>query len=98
MMLHLIVQAPVENAILARIDSGDDVVFQLRAVWNALAGHAMQRQLEGLIQENCRLYVLHDDLEVSGIEPDRLLSGVKIIDYRGLVELVADNEVCKTWS
>lgn len=97
-MLHLIVQLPVSGTILARIASGDDVVLQQRAVWSAVAGHVLQTKLERLMANQCRLYVLRDDMETNGIVEDQLVPGVDIIDYPGLVELSLANEVSKTWS
>lgn len=96
-MLHLIVQAPIERAVLARIDAGDAVVFQQRAIWTVLAGHVLQERLQRLLENNCRLYVLQDDMEVNGIKPEQLIEGIKMIDYQGLVELSVANKVNKTW-
>ncbi|WP_305906593.1 sulfurtransferase complex subunit TusB [Methylomarinum sp. Ch1-1] len=96
-MLHLIGRTPVDCAILERIDSGDDVVFQQVAVWSALKGHALRGQLRRLLENNSRLHVLRDDLLANGIEVEQLQAGVEVIDYSGLVELAVANKVCKTW-
>ena len=96
-MLHLIVQSPIDKAVLLRIGSGDDVVFLHPAVWSALNGHVLQEQLERLMANQCRFYVLRDELEMNGIEIGRLVSGVNVIEYQGLVELSVANKVNKTW-
>lgn len=96
-MLHLIFQAPLDKAVLQRIGAHDDVVFQAGAVWSLVQGHDLQVELESLIENNCRLHVLQDELDLNGIAKDRLLTDVDVIDYAGLVELTVGNKVNKTW-
>ena len=96
-MLHLIFQSPLQDSLLARINNGDAVVLQGKACWSLLQGHFMAESLQALLTRACRLYVLRDDLQINGIEESRLLPGVTVIDYSGLVELTVDNAVNKTW-
>lgn len=96
-MLHLIFQSPIEKATLARIDDGDAVVFLQDAVLTILA----QNAAAGFLMEKLsakQLYVLNDDLEVRGLEQDRLISAIEVIDTAGLVELTVANEVIKSWT
>ncbi len=95
-MLHLIFQSPIKKETLARIDDGDAVVFLQDAVLTILA----QNAAAGLLMEKLsakRLYVLSDDLEVRGLEQDRLISAIEVIDTAGLVELTVANEVIQSW-
>ena len=96
-MLHLVSQAPLRQEIVERIVAGDDVVLQQGTVWAALSGHADNAKLLQLLALPAQVYVLREMLEVNGIESSRVLDGVNVIDYFGLVELTVKNPVIHTW-
>lgn len=96
-MLHLIFQSPIDNAILERIDSGDDVVFLENAVLRILKKGSLCGVLMQLLTVN-RLYVLADDIETRGIGTAELVSGIEVIDYAELVNLTVKNPVIQSWS
>ncbi|MDD1622679.1 MAG: sulfurtransferase TusB [Methylococcaceae bacterium] len=96
-MLHLVSQAPLRQEIVERIVGGDDVVLQRGTVWAALSGHADNAKLLQLLAKSSRIYVLREMLEVNGIESSRVLEGVNIIDYSGLVDLTVKNPLIHTW-
>lgn len=96
-MLHLIFQTPLTVAVVERLGTTDSIVLQGAAVWNALQGHMLNASLIRLLEHNARLYVLQEDLQVNGIERSRLLSGVEVIDYDGLVDLTVANSRIQTW-
>ena len=43
------------------------------------------------------VYVLAGDLAARGISQDRMIDGVKPVDYAGFVDLTADNETTQSW-
>lgn len=96
-MLHLISQAPIEAAVLQRINSADAVVFLenavLRILQNSDISNILAQQLSGT-----HFYVLADDIAVRGIGPEQLVTGCKVIDYAGLVELTVTNAVIQSWA
>jgi tRNA 2-thiouridine synthesizing protein B len=96
-MLHLIFQSPIDNAILERIDSGDDVVFLENSVLRMLKKGCLSDILTQLLKRN-RLCVLTQDIEVRGIGADELVSGIEVIDYSELVRLTVKNPVIQSWS
>jgi tRNA 2-thiouridine synthesizing protein B len=96
-MLHLIFQSPIDDAILERIDSGDDVVFLENSVLRILQEGSLSDTLSRLLNYN-HLYVLADDIEVRGIGADELVNGIEVIDYSELVRLTVKNPVIQTWS
>lgn len=60
-------------------------------VYGAQAGTA----LEGLVKDALKaraVYALKEDLAARGI--DRLIDGVRVVDYAGFVDLVAEHNVC----
>lgn len=96
-MLHLIYQSPLEKATLERIDDGDAVVFLQDSVFRILT----QSHDEELLKEKLAaksLYVLTDELEVRGIEVERLILDIEVIDMSGLVQLTVANEVIMSWT
>lgn len=96
-MLHLLSQAPLRQEIVERIVAGDDVVLQQSTVWAAISGHADNAKLIQLLAQSSQIYVLREMLEVNGIESSRVLEGVNVIDYPGLVDLTVKNPVIHTW-
>ncbi|MBI5636833.1 MAG: sulfurtransferase complex subunit TusB [Nitrospinae bacterium] len=60
-------------------------------VYGAQAGTA----LEGLVKDALQgraVYALKEDLAARGI--DKLIDGVRVVDYAGFVDLVAEHNVC----
>lgn len=96
-MLHLISQSVLHQAVVERLAAGDDVVLMQGPVWSALKGHAGNTRLLQLFAQDCRVYVLQELLTVNGIEISRLLAGVNVIDYSGLVALTVKNPVIHSW-
>ena len=48
-------------------------------------------------QENINFYVLGPDLDARGLDNSNLTNNIEIIDYKGFVKLVADNEKTQNW-
>jgi tRNA 2-thiouridine synthesizing protein B len=96
-MLHLIFQSSVDDSILQRIDSGDDVVFHENAVFRVYKGSQLTAELRKMHDNGVYFYVLSDELESRGVAIDELVLGVNVIDYSGLVELTEKNKVILTW-
>jgi tRNA 2-thiouridine synthesizing protein B len=96
-MLHLIFQTPLTVAVVERLGTTDSIVLQGAAVWNALQGHVLNASLSQLLQHNASLYVLQEDLQVNGIDRSRLLPGVEVISYDGLVDLTVAIQQIQTW-
>jgi tRNA 2-thiouridine synthesizing protein B len=96
-VLHLIFQSPVDAAVLERIGSGDDVVFLENATLWVLQNNSIHDVLTRQLG-NSRLYVLSDDIAIRGIAPDKLIKGLEVIDYAGLVELTITNPVIQSWT
>lgn len=97
-MLHLLTCPDVTDELVERIGAGDDVLLQQGSVWALLAGHAENVQLTALQNKACQLYVLTEWLQVNGIEPERMIKGVELIDYAGWVALTVKNPLIHTWN
>ena len=97
-MLHLIYQSPIDNSVIQRIESGDDVVFFENAVFRVNKGSQQSSGLEKMLANNVHLHVLSDELEIRGVKADELLLGIAVIDYLDLVALTEKNKTIKTWN
>lgn len=96
-MLHLIAENALSLPVVERIAAGDDVVLQAGAVWAAFCGHQDNPQLSLLLSRPCGVYVLQDVLAACGMDAHRLMAGVVVIDYAGLVRLTEQHPVIQTW-
>jgi len=97
-MLHQLALAHLNDALIDRIGVGDDVLLQYGTVWALLNGHADNGKLLALQSKSCQLYALKAALQVNGIEPERIIAGVQLIDYAEWVALTVKNPVIHTWN
>ncbi len=95
-MLHIISQSPIEHTVLGRIDTGDQVLFVENAVLSLLEGGRLASNLVQL-QIKARLFILAPDLETRGIDKEKLVAGIELIEYTGFVELTVENKVIHSW-
>lgn len=96
-MLHLIAENGLSRPVVDRIAAGDDVILQAGAVWAAFSGHQDNPKLEELLGRGCQVYAMQDVLAVGGITEQRLLQGIRVIDYPDFVELAVKNPVIQSW-
>ncbi len=97
-MLHLIFQSPIDDALLQRIESLDSVIFFENAIFQINKNGILSIQFKQMLENRTSLYVLDVELETRGLNITELVSGVKVINYSGFVELTEQNKVIKTWS
>jgi tRNA 2-thiouridine synthesizing protein B len=96
-MLHLISASPIPLAVLERIDSGSSVVFMENAVLWILRNGQLHGRLAGMLADH-HLYALSADLLMRGIDADRIVQGIEVIDYQGLVELTVAHPLIQSWN
>lgn len=99
-MLHTINKSPFEknslDTCLRLAKTGSDILLIEDAVYAALRDTAVSGQIQKALAEH-RFYALGPDLNARGLEAERVLDGVEIVDYAGFVELAAANERCQAW-
>jgi sulfur relay protein TusB/DsrH len=96
-MLHLIFQLPIDKAVLDRMAAGDSTVFLESAVLGVLQNGSLAEVLLSKLTTN-RLYVLAEDMAIRGILESELVTGLKVIDYLGLVNLTVENPLITSWA
>ena len=93
-MLHTVNKSPMSSTLLEQsisfADKGDAILLYEDAVYAALAGSEYGKKLEGYTKEY-EFYALSADTKARGL--DKLVSGVKVVDYTGFVELVEKHKV-----
>ena len=95
-MLHLINKSPYErnnlDTCVGYVQGGDAVLLIEDGVYAATKGGAAAGKLEGL-----DVSVLGPDLAARGIGEDKLVDGVKVVDYAGFVDLVEATDKVQSW-
>ncbi len=97
-MLHIVNKSPLAAPALAsalRVANSGAVLLIEDAVYAATHGNAAAPTIEAAVAER-PVYALLPDLEARGVA-DRVIEGVKTIDYAGFVDLVAEYRTCQSW-
>jgi tRNA 2-thiouridine synthesizing protein B len=98
--LHTVNKSPFATGTLIsclnHCKEGDAVLMIEDGVYGGLTGTTVAdrvRQMSGSVT----IYVLSPDADARGLSPERLLEGIKGVDYDGFVDLVADHDRTQNW-
>ena len=95
-MLHLVNKSPYERDSLATCvgyyRAGDTVLLIEDGVYAAIKSGSAASKLQGL-----DVAALGSDLKARGITEDKLVEGVKVVDYAGFVDLVEAKDKVQSW-
>ncbi len=98
-MLHTVNKSPTErNALescLKHLKKGAAVLLIEDGVYGALKGAATSKMVEQALK-NHPIYALYPDIEARGMQ-DRVIDGIKLVDYSGFVDLVAEHPSVQSW-
>ncbi|GBE57539.1 protein TusB [bacterium BMS3Abin01] len=98
-MLHLVNKSPYESACMDSVDKyahkGSPILLFEDGVYAAIAGAAFESRIKKIMGDH-EVYVLKEDLAARGIA-DRMVDGVKEVDYAGFVDLAEQNKTV-SWS
>ena len=99
-ILHTVNKSPFErNALescLKFASKGAPVLMIEDGVYAALKGTGAEVLVKAAV-DNLSVYVLGPDLKARGFDEDRLIEGVKVVDYAGFVDLAAENDKVQAW-
>ena len=99
-MLHTINKSQFEKdsltTCLRYAQDGAAILFIEDAVYACTKGTEFEKTIQEY-QENIKFYVLGPDLEARGLDNSNLTNSIEIVDYKGFVKLVADNEKTQNW-
>ena len=99
-MLHTVNKSPYERAnldsCLRLAQKGGAILLYEDAVYAAVQDTAAAGKIEGALKD-FTVFVLGPDLAARGIEEDRLIDGVVVVDYGGFVDLVVEHGPVQAW-
>jgi tRNA 2-thiouridine synthesizing protein B len=99
-ILHTVNKSPFEKNSLASClkfaSDGGSVLLLEDGVYAVLQGTVVE---DAVIDALGRVpvYVLGPDLKARGFSEDRIIDGVKVVDYGGFVDLAAENDKVQAW-
>jgi tRNA 2-thiouridine synthesizing protein B len=98
-MLHTVNKSPAErntfDSCLAHVKKGSAILLIEDGVYAATKGTAAAKKLEETMK-TVPVYALQPDIEARGMA-GRVLDGVKLVDYGGFVDLVAEHPGVQSW-
>ncbi len=99
-MLHLVNKSPFErNALescLRLAKPGSSILLIEDGVYAAVENAAHAEKI-ALRMEDFSFYVLGPDVAARGLGDTPLIGGIKVVDYKGFVDLVAANNATQSW-
>lgn len=97
-MLHVVNKSPLERTALdtcLRVaQAGSGVLLIEDGIFAAVKGTAAAESIKHA--GGVTVYALWPDVEARGMQ-DRMLDGVKMVDYGGFVDLVAEHATVQSW-
>jgi len=75
---------------------GGSVLLIEDGVYSAMSSGSKSSVIENA-KGDLNFYVLGPDVKARGISEDRLIDGIKVIDYKGFVELTVENDTVSAW-
>jgi len=98
-MLHTVNKSPFEHqaleACLRFARQGASVLLIEDGVYAAAKGTAVSARIEQALK-TVKLYALKPDLEARGMQ-NRVMDGVRLVDYGGFVDLVVEHDAVQSW-
>lgn len=98
-MLHTVNKSPFEkNSLVSCLEhaaDGSAVLLIEDGVYGALKGSALADKVQGAMGKTT-IYALGPDLDARGIA-DKVMDGIKVVDYAGFVDLACENDKVQAW-
>ncbi|MBI3445163.1 MAG: sulfurtransferase complex subunit TusB [Magnetospirillum sp.] len=98
--LHTVNKSPFERnnleACLGHAQPGDAILLIEDGVIAALAGGSLEGKMADAAK-TFKLFALGPDLAARGLDPARIVAGIKVVDYGGFVDLTAENKAINAW-
>ena len=98
-MLHTVNKSPFEHKALETClrfaRPGSAVLLIEDGVYAAARDTALAGQLQEALK-NVSIYALKPDVEARGMQ-NRVMDGVRLVDYGGFVDLVAEHDAVQSW-
>lgn len=98
-MLHTVNKSPFDHSAfrtcLKFAGYGSAVLLIEDGVYAAARDTAVSKQLQDALK-NVSVYALAADVEARGMQ-NRVMDGVRLVDYGGFVDLVVEHDAVQSW-
>ena len=98
-MLHIVNKSPFDKnsleSCLSCAQDGSAILLYEDGVYAVLKGSAVAEKLQSAMS-NITVYALEPDVKARGIA-DKVLDGIKLVDYDGFVDLTCEKELVNSW-
>ena len=98
--LHTVNKSPFATGTLTsclnHCKDGDAVLMIEDGVYGGLTGTSVADHVRQM-SASVAIYVLSPDADARGLAAERLLEGIKGVDYDGFVDLVAEHDRTQNW-
>jgi len=99
MILHTVNKSPFEKntltSCLKHCKDGSSLLLIEDGVFAALSGTTFSEKVTEAMKK-MNVYVLEPDLNARGVQ-DRLIDGIKKVDYAGYVDLAIEHDTVDAW-
>jgi tRNA 2-thiouridine synthesizing protein B len=99
MLLHTVNKSPFDDSALESClrfaRQGSAVLLIEDGVYAAARDTVVSRRIQEAMQ-NVAIYALKPDLDARGMQ-HRVMDGVRVVDYGGFVDLVAEHDAVQSW-
>lgn len=99
-ILHTVNKSPFErNALescLKFATAGASVLLFEDGIYAALTGTQIESQVSAALG-TLKLYVLGPDLKARGFSDERIIPGIRVVDYAGFVDLTTECDTVQAW-
>ena len=98
-MLHTVNKSPFDNktfeTCLKFAKQGSSILLIEDGVYAATAGTTFAKQVQDALSR-VSIYALKPDVEARGMQ-NRVMDGVRLVDYAGFVDLVVEHNAVQSW-
>jgi tRNA 2-thiouridine synthesizing protein B len=99
-MLHTVNKSPFEKSsldgCLRLAKAGSAILLIEDGVYAAVKGASTEEKVSAATRD-FSVFVLGPDLKARGMEENRLIEGVNVVDYGGFVDLVVEHDKVQSW-
>ncbi|MGQ9658981.1 MAG: sulfurtransferase complex subunit TusB [Thermochromatium sp.] len=99
-ILHTVNKSPFERnsleSCLKFASEGASVLLFEDGIYAALTGTRVESQVTAALGK-LRLYVLGPDLKARGFGDERVIPGIRVLDYAGFVDLATECDKVQAW-
>ena len=98
-LLHTVNKSPFDDSTLQTClkfaRQGSAVLLIEDGVYAAARDTAVSRQMQEALK-SVQVYALKPDVEARGLQ-SRVMDGIRLVDYEGFVDLVAEHSAVQSW-